>query len=100
MKVHGGNGSGNVDLYIKSKVNKKDDKKVESSPEREVTDSVEISQQSSEIRKVKEVIMEQPEVRTETVKKIKKEIDEGTYKVDGEKVAEKIIKENILDELL
>jgi flagellar biosynthesis anti-sigma factor FlgM len=101
MKIYGGEGSGKVDSYIKTKVsNKKKEAMTGSSQEAKATDSVEISQTSAEIRRAKEVIKEQPEIRTEKVRVVKKEVDEGTYKVDGEKVAEKIIRENVLDELL
>jgi len=100
MKIHGGKGS-NADLYTKSKVSKKKEAVSESSSGTVAKDSVEIStQQGAEVRKAKEVISEQPEVRTEVVREVKKEVDAGTYRVDEGKVADKILKENILDELL
>ena len=101
MKINGGSGSNKVDHYIKNKITQKKEGAVsETSSEPAARDSVEISQAKTEITRAREVIREQPEVRTEKVETIKQEVDEGTYKVDGEKVAEKIIKENILDELL
>jgi negative regulator of flagellin synthesis FlgM len=101
MKIHGGKGTENVDLYIKNKVSKKGKQAVsEVSSEPNAKDSVEISQAGADIRKAKEVINEQPEVRINKVQNVKNEVDEGAYKVNGEKVAEKIIKQNVLDELL
>jgi flagellar biosynthesis anti-sigma factor FlgM len=40
-----------------------------------------------------------PDVRTEKVEKIKTDIVNGTYKIDGSQVAFNMIKESILDEL-
>lgn len=101
MKIYGGSGPKNVDLNLKNKVGKKVEQ-TDSKPAVAVEgkDQVEISQTGAEITKAKEVIRETPDVRVEKVREVKKEVDDGTYKVDGRKVAAKIIKENILDEIL
>ena len=102
MKVYEGKGSKNIDQYIKNKVEKKrvEDAADISSSSPKITDSVQISQASADMAKAKEIINDQPEVRVEKVDEVKREINNGSYKVDGKKVAEKIIKENILNELL
>ena len=61
------------------------------------TDTVEISAQSKEIQKINDTLKETPEVRSEKVAALKKQIDEGQYKVDAESVAGKMIQQSILD---
>jgi negative regulator of flagellin synthesis FlgM len=102
MKVYEGKGSKNIDQYIKNKVEKKRAEGTAgiSSSSPKITDSVHISQTSADMAMAKEIIKDQPEVRVEKVDEVKREINSGSYKVDGKKVAEKIIKENILNELL
>jgi len=55
---------------------------------------------AKEIRELAKVIKDLPDIREEKVAELKKQIDQGTYKVDGEKIAFKMIKEFILDEIL
>ena len=61
------------------------------------SDKVEISTQSRELHKVHEALQMTPDVRTEKVNALKKMIEEGQYKVDSEAVADKMIKESLLD---
>ena len=55
---------------------------------------------AKEIRELAKVIKDLPDIREEKVAELKKQIDQGTYKVDEEKIAFKMIKEFILDEIL
>jgi flagellar biosynthesis anti-sigma factor FlgM len=52
------------------------------------------------IKKIQKVLEETPEIRAEKVKRLKKEIAAGTYKVESEKIAEKMINESLLDLIL
>jgi negative regulator of flagellin synthesis FlgM len=60
-------------------------------------DKVELSAQSKEMQKIHEVLQTTPDVRAEKVAALKKRIEEGQYEVDSEALAEKMIKESILD---
>ncbi|MDI6761921.1 MAG: flagellar biosynthesis anti-sigma factor FlgM [Thermodesulfobacteriota bacterium] len=60
-------------------------------------DRVEFSTRSREMQKIYEVLQTTPEVRSDKVSEIKKRIEDGQYRVDSETLAEKIIKESILD---
>ena len=60
-------------------------------------DKVELSAQSKEINRINDVLKETPEVRSEKIAAIKKQIEEGQYNVDAEAVADRMIKESILD---
>ncbi len=54
-------------------------------------DKVTVSDQAREARKVKEVISKLPEVRTDKVEELKKQVAEGAYKPKSEDIAEKLL---------
>lgn len=60
-------------------------------------DRVEFSARSREMQKIYEVLQSAPDVRSEKVSEIRKRIEEGQYRVDSDALAEKIIKESLLD---
>ena len=45
------------------------------------------------IKKAREVVYQTPEVRPEKVAELKEAIEQGTYEIDSEKLADKIIEE-------
>ncbi len=55
------------------------------------TDLVELSTRKSEIEKLRKTAESLPDVRSEKVAALKQQITDGTYKVDGVKVAEKML---------
>jgi flagellar biosynthesis anti-sigma factor FlgM len=72
------------------------EKKEGSSPAREKKptesgDRVELSLNNSEIEQLKQTMQGISDVRAERVASLKKSIDEGTYSVAGDKVAEKML---------
>ena len=54
-------------------------------------DRVELSANSMEIQKAREIIEETPTVRPERVKALKEQIEQGGYQVDPYKVADKML---------
>jgi len=60
-------------------------------------DKVELSAQAKEMKKIYEVVQAAPEVRAEKVSALKKLIEEGKYDVESEAIADRMIKEAILD---
>ena len=54
-------------------------------------DRVELSTNSGEIEHLKQTMQGLSDVRADRVASLKKEIDDGTYSVDGRKVAEKML---------
>jgi negative regulator of flagellin synthesis FlgM len=60
-------------------------------------DRISISSQTRDINLAKGVIDKLPEVREDLVNEIKTAIDNGTYQVNLEKVAGKMVAESILD---
>jgi flagellar biosynthesis anti-sigma factor FlgM len=54
-------------------------------------DRVKLSTRKTEIEKFSNRVADMPDVRSDKVAELKQRISEGTYKVDGAKVAEKMI---------
>jgi len=57
------------------------------------------SERSRKISNLDELIRSTPDVREDKVEKLRKRIKGGTYNIKAEKIAEKIIKGNPLDEI-
>jgi len=53
---------------------------------------VDLSQRSKEIQMAMEAIQSEPDVRSEKVQAIKKQIKNGTYRIDYDKAAEEMLK--------
>ncbi len=55
------------------------------------TDKVELSASSLDVQKMKEIIQDTPEVRTDKVQALKAQIERGEYEVDSYQVADKML---------
>lgn len=64
-----------------------------------VGEKVEISPQAREIQKLKEILEQMPEVREKRVEELKSMIQEGRYKVDLEKLSDRILEALLLGDL-
>jgi flagellar biosynthesis anti-sigma factor FlgM len=63
------------------------------------SDSIELSVRSREIVHLNELIQSTPDIRESRVGEARMMLDNGTYDVKAEKIAEKIIRGNLLDEV-
>jgi negative regulator of flagellin synthesis FlgM len=63
-------------------------------------DKVELSQTVREVNKAREELASIPDIRAEKVDEIKKQIDDGTYKIDGNKIAFNMIRQSLIDEMV
>lgn len=63
------------------------------------TDRLELSVRGREIAHLNELIQSVPDVREQKIEQIRRELENGTYNVKAEKIAEKIIGGNLLDEV-
>jgi flagellar biosynthesis anti-sigma factor FlgM len=61
------------------------------------TDTVDLSDQSKEMKTIYTVQQMAPDIRTERVDEVKKLVDQNSYQVDSDAVADKMIQESILD---
>ncbi len=102
MKITDNNSSLNIRNYVNNiQDNRKTDGLTKQGPSQTVNeDKVVLSPKAKEVQEVTEVIKELPDIREEKVAKLKEQVDQGTYRIDGKKIAFKMLKESILDELL
>jgi negative regulator of flagellin synthesis FlgM len=56
-------------------------------------DKVELSSRATDLKEMQAQAMATPDVRSEKVDAIKMKVDNGTYQIDNEKIAEKLIEE-------
>jgi len=63
------------------------------------SDRLELSVRSREISHLNDLIQSTPDVRDSRVEQVRQEIQNGTYSVKAEKIADKIIGGNLLDEV-
>jgi negative regulator of flagellin synthesis FlgM len=62
-------------------------------------EKVNLSTTAKEVQKIRRAIDELPDVREEKILDLKNRIEQGTYKVDAEKIAEKMVGESLLDNI-
>ena len=60
-------------------------------------ETVSLASAAKEVQQIKSAIEALPDVREEKVTQLKDRIEEGTYNVSGEKIAEKMIGDSLLD---
>ena len=63
------------------------------------SDRLELSVRSREISHLEDLIRSTPDIRQSKVDQVRKDIESGTYNIKAEKIAEKIIGGNLLDEV-
>jgi negative regulator of flagellin synthesis FlgM len=63
------------------------------------SDRLDLSVRSREISHLNDLIQSTPDIRQDKVDQIRRELEGGTYSVKAEKIAEKIIGGNLLDEV-
>jgi negative regulator of flagellin synthesis FlgM len=62
-------------------------------------DRLELSVRSREISHLDELVRSTPDVREKKIEQVRRDLEAGTYNVKAEKIAEKIIGGNLLDEV-
>jgi negative regulator of flagellin synthesis FlgM len=102
MKIIGKNPYVNLDAYTK---HVKDKERIDNQGKQESKqvleeDKVVLSQEAKKVQEAKKLIDSIPDIREEKVAEIKAQIENGTYQVEEKKLAAKMIKESLLNELL
>jgi negative regulator of flagellin synthesis FlgM len=72
----------------------------QSSGDNSASDELNFSVRSREMSHFEELAQSVPDIRESKVAQIRGEIESGNYNVKAEKIAEKIIEGNLLDEIL
>jgi negative regulator of flagellin synthesis FlgM len=63
-------------------------------------EKVSISQKASDIKKIRAIVQKTPDVRADRVALLKKKIADGDYAVNGKDIADKMLREFLLEDLL
>jgi len=79
-------GVGNVDEKQLS-----NEKKIEGNEQPKQAAVVSLSQASKESRQIKEIIESSPDIREDKVSHIKESIESGSYNIDNDRVADKLV---------
>jgi negative regulator of flagellin synthesis FlgM len=92
-------------IPIEAYVNNVQDKKNTAPPKDKAashgvkTDTVDISDTAKRVSAARGELDRIPDVREEKVAELKKQIENGSYKVDPEKIAEKMLKDGFLNDI-
>jgi negative regulator of flagellin synthesis FlgM len=102
MKITGKPPLINLEAYIKNAKDKRVNETFTSEVRQESlkTDNVVLSPKAKEIQQAKILLGSFTDVREDKVAQIKKKIEQGTYQVEPQKLAEKLVTDHLLDELL
>ena len=60
-------------------------------------EKVDLSTKAKDIQQAKNALNSLPDIREEKVQEIKAQVEKGTYNVNAEKIADKMVKESIVD---
>ena len=102
MKITGENRFVNLEAYVQ---NVEDNRKIDASTRQDSgevlkEDKVVLSSKAREIMEARKRLGSFPDIREEKVALMKKQIENGTYKIEGKKIAPKMIKESLLNEIV
>jgi negative regulator of flagellin synthesis FlgM len=101
MKISDLNSKNNLMPYVNETNGSNQPEKASSSRETKdnspTGDRVDLSAQSKEMQKIYDVLRMTPDVRAEKVAQYKKSIEDGTYRVAPDDVADKMLKDSLLE---
>jgi negative regulator of flagellin synthesis FlgM len=98
MKISDHNPSINLEAYVKNvKNSKKSSKPAQENPVGVKDDKVILSSLAKEIGDIKKLVDSIPDINEKKIEEIKEKIKNGSYKIDSDKVAFKLIRESLLN---
>ena len=89
MKIHNNSINKVLNMYN----NQVNTNKANKSQEGKKADQLNISPEARDFQLAMKQVKNQPEIRTEKVEEIKKQIQAGTYKVDAKAISEKMMRD-------
>jgi len=60
-------------------------------------EKVNLSTKARDIQQLRDAVSQLPDVREDKVRELKDQVDKGAYDVNGQKIAEKMVSESLLD---
>jgi negative regulator of flagellin synthesis FlgM len=92
MKIDNQDMLTSINAYQNDPISRKDDNvRQQEKVQVQHQDRVELSTRKTEIDKLKKTVESMPDVRAEKVEALKQQLADGSYRVDGVKVAQKIL---------
>ncbi len=104
MEITNNNPFTRLDAYVKNIGKEKD--RVQGSPGEAPKggglseDTIALSPEAKQIQEAKKLLDSLPDIREDMVSEIKEQIEAGTYNIDSEKIAFRMIRESLLNEML
>lgn len=101
MEIQNNQGIG-IDAYVNQVQDRNKAETPDNKPEKTAvkSDTVVISDAAREIQETRKKLDEIPDVREAKVSQLRSQIQNGTYNIDNEKIAGKMIKEGLLNDAL
>lgn len=101
MEIHNNQSIG-IDAYVNQVHDKNKVDTPEQKPEKTAvkSDTVVISDAARRVQEARKQLDEIPDVREDKVAQLRSQIQNGTYEMDAEKIAGKMIKEGLLNDAL
>jgi negative regulator of flagellin synthesis FlgM len=101
MEINSNDNTINIDAYVNNIDDKQKAKNTSDNAEKNVakTDTVNISDAAKEIQEVRKELDNIPYVRADKVEQLKNQIENGTYEIKSEEIAEKMLKDSLLNDL-
>ncbi|MFH1984303.1 MAG: flagellar biosynthesis anti-sigma factor FlgM [Pseudomonadota bacterium] len=100
MEITSKNINANVSQYVKQVEKPQQVAPMEQhqTPPRPKGDTVELSEEAKSLQRTEKALADVPDVREDKVAAIRNQLAQGTYRVDGQKIAFNMLKESILNE--
>lgn len=101
MEINPTDNTINIDAYINNISDKHKAENTSDKAEKNAakTDTVHISDAAKEIQEVRKELDNIPDVRADKVEQLKNQIENGTYEIKSEEIAEKMLKDSLLNDL-
>lgn len=91
----------NIDAYVNQvqEKDKADAQTDQAANQQAKADTVELSDSAKKVQEATRQLETIPDVREDKVARLKEEIDNGTYEVDADKLASKMLKDSLFNDL-
>ena len=91
----------NIEAYVKQVQDKDKVDATSEQPEKQQTkaDTVVLSDTAKKVQEAQKQLEAIPDVREDKVAQLKEQIENGTYEIDEEKIADKMLKDLLLNDL-
>ena len=91
----------NIEAYVNQVQEKEKVESTSDQPEKQQVkaDTVELSDMGKRVQEANKQLENIPDIREDKVAQLKEQVENGTYEVDAEKVADKMIRDSLLNDL-